>query len=80
MKQYTVYIPITMEIEVTITATNQQEAENKALDLPMIFDVATTQKGANPNILQIESHRNITNGNTCHAVRNNIEVKEKTKP
>ena len=65
MKQFTVRIPITGYVEVSVDADDIDAAIDKA------FDVATID-----NIEEWDLHRTVTEGNVCHAMLNKIEIYE----
>lgn len=65
MKQFTVRIPITGYVEVSVDADDIDAAIDKA------FDVATID-----NIEEWDLHRTVTEGNVCHAMLNEVEIYE----
>lgn len=65
MKQFTVRIPITGYVEVSVDADDIDAAIDKA------FDVATID-----NIEEWDLHRTVTEGNVCHVMLNEVEIYE----
>lgn len=65
MKEFTIMIPMTGYVEVTVQADDEDSAIDKAFELATLEDVA-----------EWDLHRNITQGNVSHALKNEIEIYE----
>lgn len=75
MPLYTVLIPCTMAVAVTVEAENESAAANAALNVD--FQVKLEGGGdAAPEINEFETHRKITHGNVYQGCINEIEVIE----
>ena len=74
MKTYSVQIPVTGSIIVTVEAENAKAAEDAAWELAD-FQVVPER----PDVCEageFETHRHVTRGNVCSAVCNDINVEE----
>ena len=76
MPMYTVTIPCTMAVCVTVEADDESAAKDAAMDVEWSINLETNNKAAAPEIVAMETHRRIVRGNVCAAVQNEIDVQE----
>lgn len=70
MPTYYVNIPATMAITVTVEAENEEEAKEKALEVPLYVTV----RGG--DLQEYETHEQVCEGYVYNGVLNEIEVEE----
>lgn len=66
LKSYSVTIPITGYVAVSVKASNEKEAIEKAME------VNVTDK----DIQEWSTHRHVTTGNVFHGLQNSVDVYE----
>jgi hypothetical protein len=77
MTAYSVLIPATMSIEITVEADSEEEAKEKAFDVPFELQIDAEESDKEKIYLhEFELHQHVTTGNVCYAVLNDIEVIE----
>ena len=72
MAKYSVLIPCTLSVDVTVEADSEEEALTKALDLD--FSVKIDDGADNAKIHEFEAHEEIVKGNVFYGVQNEVEV------
>lgn len=81
MKTYNVTVPCTMAVCVTVEAESEEAAIEAAFDIGWLTTVTPfgeADKAAAPEVIEIELHRRIVEGNVFHGCINEIKVDEKT--
>lgn len=73
MPMYSVQIPITGSILVTVEADTPEDAEEKAWSLA---DFKVTADNPMAEMGDFETHKHVARGNVCSAVCNDINVEE----
>jgi len=72
MAKYSVLIPCTLSVDVTVEADSEEEALSKALDVD--FSVKIDDGADKAMIHEFEAHEEIVKGNVFYGVQNEIEV------
>ena len=75
MPIYTVIIPCTLAIAVTVEAENEEAAKEAAFKVDFNLAIESVGEG-NPEIIDFESHNQITRGNVYSGCINEMEVEE----
>lgn len=79
MNEYYVTIPCTMAVCVTVKADSEEAAIEAAFDITWSIDVAPfddADAAAAPEVVEMETHRKIVEGNVFHGCINEVEVEE----
>lgn len=72
MAKYSVLIPCTLSVDVTVEADSEEEALSKALDVD--FSVKIDDGADRAMIHVFEAHEEIVKGNVFYGVQNEVEV------
>lgn len=76
MNMYYVTIPCTMAVCVTVEAENEEAAKDAALHEASWWVDVSADDDCAPEVLEMETHRQIVEGNIFHGAINEIEVEE----
>ena len=72
MTKYSVLIPCTLSVDVTVKADSEEEALSKAFDVD--FSVKIDDGADKATIHEFEAHEEIVKGNVFYGVQNEVEV------
>ena len=71
-KEYFVSVPFSGYISVAVKADSEEEAKDQAFEVD--FDI--NFKSRNSELVELELHERIVQGNVCYAVLREVEVEE----